>query len=83
MDDDSNGLIYIEEKGCLKSEGAENVSQFLLIREDEETIGWSSSESEDNYIENGENLEQGEIDHHFLPDSENEDNPSSDSEDVI
>jgi hypothetical protein len=76
-------LSFIEEKDSLKYEGAENGGQFLPARENEETIGWSSSESEDNYIENGENLEQGEIDHHFLPDSENEDNPSSDSEDVI
>ena len=81
--DGSNGLSYIEEKGSLKSEGAENGCQFSLLREDEETIGWSSSESEDSYIENADILEGAEIDTHFLPHSENDDNPSSDSEDVI
>ena len=55
--EDSDGLSYIEEKDNLKYEGAENGSQFLPIREDEETIGWSSSESEDNCIEDGEDLE--------------------------
>ena len=80
---ESDGLSLIEEKGNLKYRGSENVSQFPPVRENEETIGWSSSESEDNYIENDDILEQGEIDYRFLPHSENEDNPSSDSEDVI
>ena len=59
------------------------MSQFWCIRENEETIGWSSSDSEDSDLENGENLECTEIDSHFQPPSEDEDNPSSEMEDIV
>ena len=81
--EDSDGLSLIEEEGYLKYGGSKNVSQFRLIPENEETVGWSSSDSERSDLENGEYFESTEIDSHFQTPSEGEDNPSSEIEDIV